>query len=578
MLTFVLWIAFGLLGAVAIYRQVRWRQGLRQSLWELTSSYDQLLERIDTVIRQLQEAVPTDTPFEPPKPFLSGINRVEEHFLLLELVPEHRVIDTVEQVREGLKRDLRAHVSEELEPEHLVEQENLKKLKQELKRYAEKLLRCNLFNAIPGKGWSSVYEDEIEIFTGTFERKIELKPAAGDVPMLFAQAVLLVIGDSKHLAPIQKELVAKLCSAINRRPLPTMLWADFVRARLDKPQVISRVLTLFWSNTLTLRNRIQRVMINKADDLPLTAGQPVLIWGYTGTTVAALSGLPLTLRQSLKILSPRQHLPNREHPDGDLLREELAKAGIPRESVEVVENEDALRRIQQGEPSLILMGCRVIGLRKTGQLEVVNSSGALRCAEMASHAKIPVIVVAGAYKCWPIRTYERYRPVISQDASHKRNDIVGGDLVTWIMTEEGLFTQEAFKEGYNERFTTGGIPTATLREWLKEKKKSPEELASEMNELAKELEAKEDGLQYLPEHFRDAQRFYKEELTANENFLRQNLGKYVAVVGKEVVDSDTEFHELAPRVRRKFGYGPIFMPQVTRGPRVEYLGPRLKGE
>jgi hypothetical protein len=271
-------------------------------------------------------------------------------------------------------------------------------------------------------------------------------------------------------------------------------------------------------------------------------------------------------------------LPNREHPDGDLLREELDKAGIPGESVEVLENEDALRRIQQGEPSLILMGCRVIGLRKTGQLEVVNSSGALRCAEMASRAKIPVIVVAGAYKCWPMKTYERYRPAVYLDAFHKRNDIVPGNLITWIMTEDGLFTQEAFRDGYNECFTTGGIPTATLHECQKEKKKSPEKLASEMSELARELEAKGNGLQDLPEHFRDAQRFYKEELTANENFLRQNLGKYVAVVGKEVVDSDTEFHELAPRVRRKFGYGPIFMPQVARGPRVEYLGPRLKGE
>lgn len=78
----------------------------------------------------------------------------------------------------------------------------------------------------------------------------------------------------------------------------------------------------------------------------------------------------------------------------------------------------------------------------------------------------------------------------------------------------------------------------------------------------------------LPRHFLQAKRYYEEVLQKDEDWLKEHLGGYVAIIGNEVVDSDKDFSKLAPRVWKKYGYGPIFIPRVTRGPRVEYIGPR----
>lgn len=78
----------------------------------------------------------------------------------------------------------------------------------------------------------------------------------------------------------------------------------------------------------------------------------------------------------------------------------------------------------------------------------------------------------------------------------------------------------------------------------------------------------------LPEHFLEGQK-YLEELKQNPDWLKANDNKYLAIMGREIVDQDGSFQELSKRVREAHGYGPIFMPFVTINPKPTILRPRI---
>lgn len=61
--------------------------------------------------------------------------------------------------------------------------------------------------------------------------------------------------------------------------------------------------------------------------------------------------------------------------------------------------------------------------------------------------------------------------------------------------------------------------------------------------------------------------FEKEKSFYNQNkeeLLKQYEGKYVAIIGEEVIDSDSDFSSLAGRVLPKSNYSPVFMPLVEK--------------
>ena len=61
-----------------------------------------------------------------------------------------------------------------------------------------------------------------------------------------------------------------------------------------------------------------------------------------------------------------------------------------------------------------------------------------------------------------------------------------------------------------------------------------------------------------------------------EKFLKEYEDKYVAVINKEVVDSDIEFSHLAKRVYKKYGYRDILMTKVVAEPDVVHIrSPRV---
>lgn len=96
-----------------------------------------------------------------------------------------------------------------------------------------------------------------------------------------------------------------------------------------------------------------------------------------------------------------------------------------------------------------------------------------------------------------------------------------------------------------------------------------------IDELLAELEAvREKGADSWEGAPFDADvQFYREHL---DQFLSNYKGQYIALLNRQVVDSDRDFSQLAKRVYAKFGYRDIFMPKVSeREETVNILGPRL---
>ncbi len=80
----------------------------------------------------------------------------------------------------------------------------------------------------------------------------------------------------------------------------------------------------------------------------------------------------------------------------------------------------------------------------------------------------------------------------------------------------------------------------------------------------------------LPQEFLDAEKYYKEVLKKDPQWMQEHLGKFVAIIGQNVVAEAEKFQDLSLRVRREYGYGAIFMPEVRYGDRVIRLGPRTR--
>ena len=79
----------------------------------------------------------------------------------------------------------------------------------------------------------------------------------------------------------------------------------------------------------------------------------------------------------------------------------------------------------------------------------------------------------------------------------------------------------------------------------------------------------------VPPHFKEAQHYYKQVLKKDEEWMQQHLGGHVAIIGNQVVAYEKNFSQLSPNVRRVYGYGPLFMPEVISGEEVVHIGPHI---
>lgn len=68
--------------------------------------------------------------------------------------------------------------------------------------------------------------------------------------------------------------------------------------------------------------------------------------------------------------------------------------------------------------------------------------------------------------------------------------------------------------------------------------------------------------------FEMSKEYYKE----NKNeLLKKYKDKHIAIIGKDVVDSDKDFPELIKRVYKKYGYENIFMPYVDKKEKIAII-------
>jgi len=79
----------------------------------------------------------------------------------------------------------------------------------------------------------------------------------------------------------------------------------------------------------------------------------------------------------------------------------------------------------------------------------------------------------------------------------------------------------------------------------------------------------------LPGHYIEAEEYFRTDLLPNDDWFKQYRGEFVAIIGRQVVDSDRDFQLLSRRVRPRYGYGSIFMPLVSRKVEVVYVRPRI---
>jgi len=72
--------------------------------------------------------------------------------------------------------------------------------------------------------------------------------------------------------------------------------------------------------------------------------------------------------------------------------------------------------------------------------------------------------------------------------------------------------------------------------------------------------------------FEEAKQYYK---THKKEILEKYNGKYIAMIGQEIVDYDTDFSSLVPRLDSKYGFRKIFIPFVSEHERIVLLSPHL---
>ncbi len=447
--------------------------------------------------------------------------------------------------------------------------------------------RLNLQPAL--SDWSAVSlrslaEKDPNRFLEAFEEVFQHEPSSGNASTIFCEAVLAIIGLQHELTAPQRNLILSLCTKARTRPLPTMLWANFVQAKLDNPGQLARVLTACQRNKAHLERRVEHVMSQRFRELALLSRRPILVLGYSETIVGALRGIPPEDVGNLEIVTPRNGWAGRTIAHGELFAKKIAES-VPGASVEVINDEVMLSSLREGDPALLIMGCRVVGLRYSGELEVANPRGALEYLYTAKESKVPVGIVAGAYKLWPTGTYECSRPLIVLDDD---NDIIPSSLFDWVMTEDGVFTPGQIGKEYPALFNADGIPIGSIRGCLGNAGDRFKTLTSEIKTVVKELGADSGGTalpqgikrsdrvvlrDLLPDFVKEAEVHYETVLQQDEKWVDAHASKYLALFSNRVVDEGDDLPALYERTGDLYGFGGFFFPRVSHGVSLAYLTP-----
>ena len=422
------------------------------------------------------------------------------------------------------------------------------------------------------RNFPNVSNQEISSIISGFKERILSEKGSGNVTTIFSYAVLKTINYEETLGLQQKILFDGLCSAIDFRPWPTMLYVDFARNNERNPSYITSVFFRCLQNKKKLDRRIKTRIENelkKPDTdnefkkLRIDFNRPIMVSSYSNTGKRVLNTLQRISGQKLLIKIPVEWASEWETE----LDPELFE-------VKRVDQQRALSDIKERNVGSLIMGCKVVGARCTEQIteqiEVLNSAGALGYTEKANSAGIPVCLVLGTYKIWPKLSFEAYRPwmVTEERANVYLNDLIPVEKFSCFITEDGVFGLKEFKKIYSRNgfFNEEGLPTSAIRECSHKRSNDVKFVGETIKSLCVPNTDNFETLWAnwpLPRHYLMAESHYCETLQTDEKWNKYQ-GKYAAIVGEKVVSSSESLTDLQSEIRDKYGYGPVFIIRVSK--------------
>jgi translation initiation factor 2B subunit (eIF-2B alpha/beta/delta family) len=286
------------------------------------------------------------------------------------------------------------------------------------------------------------------------------EPSSGKVCTAFSSLLLRELENADQSPQATAERIRRLCALVKTmRRYPSIQIANYVMERLDQPDEAIQFLRTHLAMKATLAEEFQRVFRASMEKLALMPDSRILVYGYSETLLTVLDSIAPDMRPRFRILVGTR--PN--SPRGVAMTNQIGTLGF--ENVSKTDFE-LLDVFANKEADHVLMGCKTFGLLDS-TFEVANTAGSGAVAQQAYNHEIPVTVVGGSYKIWDASSYAAER---NQIAEQKRvvveplatlmavagledlkpqftvtmNDLIPAAHITWVLTEDGLFTPEAF--------------------------------------------------------------------------------------------------------------------------------------
>jgi hypothetical protein len=299
-----------------------------------------------------------------------------------------------------------------------------------------------------------------------FRRFTINEPSSGNVAIVFGNVALSLL--KTPLPRISKELLLGLAEVTaEERPYPSAKWANFVRDNLDDPDYVASSLIECLERKALLSESLGALAKDRWDEFGLKpGGNPIVAFGCAVAVCDFLSSLPDELAP-LEIITPTLRFGMQS--EGSILRHRLNDP--PRRVVTIHADRDAVRSIANRRPAGVFLGSAVVAINERAELEIVATSGARDFVDEAAAEGIPSTLVVGSYKIWDQTLYAQHREIIQSKVRTEREvcinpdemqplgatlmtnrayDIVPGDLITRIVTEDGVYTSSEFVKQYDD--------------------------------------------------------------------------------------------------------------------------------
>lgn len=440
-----------------------------------------------------------------------------------------------------------------------------------------------------------------------FRKRTETIWTTGEFVTCLEHHVLYGIGQSTSLNEIQRRFIASVCSVSRRRPLPALLWSEFVLANLDTPLRVREAFaaSLFTKakQLSTIRKRAGEAWRRLLDSGKLAhdEGPRILAVANSRTLIEALKGIAEVDDKQISVFVPEMKW---RYPTG-FLRDHFRKEFEPFRNLTCnpISERNAESLLVDSEIDVVLTGCKLIARSPSGELHVVNSAPCIDLVKKAQNSSALVVVATGMYKIWPDWFYERYHgeiPSIERWNNEPANGLLHGDELTWIFTERGEFKADVFAKVHPpvSFFESTGLHRSSAlqikenTEAFKNKRSArtvkgckpitpmaDEEMAPYRRPLTEEELRERTAWEHdsVPDKCQYAHDYYYRNVVVDDAWYRANEGKWVSLLGTQpprIMVRDT-LAELIVDAQNEWGRGAHLTRRVDhRANRVWKLRPR----